>query len=352
MTSLNTHKTKPDYTEGLDGQTQQPLENAVLTFSAASGAGLRIDKFLAMQLGGVSRTRIQKWIALGAVRIDEVPVASKLKLCGVENIEVTVLPFEADNSFEPDDVVLDFVAQTPEYFVLNKPANLVVHPGPGNWRNTIMNGLLFHFPASSGLPRAGIVHRLDKDTSGLMVIAKTESTRTLLVDLLSRHEVQRTYWALVWGLVARAGKIDQPLGRDPSNRLKMAVVQGGKESISHFTLLADGNLYGKAVSLVEINLETGRTHQIRVHFQALGHPLVGDKTYTVGAPPLASAQVSKTFDRQALHAKKLAFCLSSKSSAQSTDRFESPLPEDFLALIKLSGIDYESLSKTTVRDIS
>jgi 23S rRNA pseudouridine1911/1915/1917 synthase len=350
MSSLNTLKTKPDYTEGLDAQTLQPLESPVLTLSATSGAGLRIDKFLASQLKDVSRTRIQKWIALGAVRIDDEPIASKLKLCGAESIEVTVLPFEADNSFEPDDIALNFIAQTAEFLVLNKPANLVVHPGPGNWRNTVMNGLLFHFPNSAALPRAGIVHRLDKDTSGLMVIAKTEATRARLVDLMSLHEVQRTYWALVWGGLARRGTIDKPLGRDPSNRLKMAVVQGGKESITHFNLLADGNLCGKPVSLVQINLETGRTHQIRVHFQAIGHPLVGDKTYTAGAPMLASAQVSKTFDRQALHAKALAFCLPEKSSSQATNRFESPLPDDFLALIKQAGIEYDSLISRAVQD--
>jgi 23S rRNA pseudouridine1911/1915/1917 synthase len=339
MSSLNTHKTKPDYTDAPEPQAQQPLESTILTLNAVSGAGLRVDKFLATQLKDVSRTRIQKWIALGAVRIDDIPVASKLKLCGIETVEVTILPVEADSSFEPDDINLNIVSQTPEFLVLNKAPNQVVHPGPGNWRNTIMNGLLFHFPDSAMLPRAGIVHRLDKDTSGLMVIAKTEKTRAHLVDLLSRHEVLRTYWALVWGLAAKNGKVDKPIGRDPTNRLKMAVVQGAKESISHFTLLADGVLFGKPVSLLEVRLETGRTHQIRVHFQAIGHALVGDGTYVAGAPSQAAAQVLKTFDRQALHAKKLGFALQTKSSEAERHQFETQLPEDFSALLLQAGID-------------
>jgi 23S rRNA pseudouridine1911/1915/1917 synthase len=328
MSSLNTHKTNPDYTDA-----------SVLTLKADSGAGLRVDKFLASQLKEISRTRIQKWIALGAVRINETPVASKLKLFGDESIEVSLLPLEADNSFEPDDVALHFVSQTPEFFVLDKPANQVVHPGPGNWRDTIMNGLLFHFPNSATLPRAGIVHRLDKDTSGLMVVAKTEQTRTRLVDLLSRHEVRRIYWALVWGSITKHGTVNQPIGRDPSNRLKMAVIQGAKESITHFSLLADGQLFGKAVSLVEVSLETGRTHQIRVHFQAIGHSLVGDKTYITGAPTQAATQVSKTFDRQALHAKKLGFSLATTAQKADEYKFESPLPQDFSELLDLAGIN-------------
>jgi 23S rRNA pseudouridine1911/1915/1917 synthase len=345
MSSLNTHKTKPDYTDAPEVQALQPLESALLTFNATSGAGLRVDKFLATQLKDVSRTRIQKWIALGAVRIDDAVVTSKLKLCGVETIEVTILPVEADSAFEPDDVKLDVVSQTAEYLVLNKATNQVVHPGPGNWRGTIMNGLLFHFPDSALLPRAGIVHRLDKDTSGLMVIAKTEKTRAHLVDLLSRHEVRRTYWALVWGSAAKRGKVDKPIGRDPANRLKMAVVQGAKASTSYFTLLADGVLFGKPVSLLEVRLETGRTHQIRVHFQAIGHPLVGDKTYVVGVPTQASTQVLKTFDRQALHAKKLAFELPTKSREPKpeTHQFESQLPDDFSTLLQQAGIDTHAL---------
>jgi 23S rRNA pseudouridine1911/1915/1917 synthase len=343
MTSLHTHITGLDYT---DGTEPSAAEVRSLDISALAGAGLRVDKFLAQQLAEVSRTRIQKWIALGAVRVNGLVVNSKHKLNGLESIEVDVLPLEADTSFEPDDIALKFVAQNADFVVINKAPNQVVHPGHGHWRNTLMNGLLFHFPDSAFLPRAGIVHRLDKDTSGLMVVARNDGMRAYLGDLLSRHEVQRTYWALAWGAIVRTGKIDQPLGRDPHNRLKMAIVLGGKESISHFKLLADGNLMGKAVSLIEVQLETGRTHQIRVHFQSIGHPLVGDVTYIAGAPTQAALQVAKTFNRQALHAKKLGFVnsLNSVIDAGKPMLYESELPEDFSNLLALAGIDLESLA--------
>jgi 23S rRNA pseudouridine1911/1915/1917 synthase len=343
MTSLHTHKTDLDYTDGTEPSAP---EVRTLAISASAGLGLRVDKFLAQQLTEVSRTRIQKWIALGAVRVNGLVVNSKYKLNGLESIEVDVLPLEADTSFEPDDIALEFVTQNADFVVINKAPNQVVHPGHGHWRNTLMNGLLFHFPDSTFLPRAGIVHRLDKDTSGLMVVARNDGMRAYLVDLLSRHEVQRTYWALAWGAIVRTGKIDQPLGRDPHNRLKMAIVPGGKESISHFKLLADGNLMGKPVSLIEVQLETGRTHQIRVHFQSIGHPLVGDITYVAGAPTQAAFQVAKTFNRQALHAKKLGFMNARKAAvgAGKPVLYESKLPEDFSNLLVLAGINIESLA--------
>jgi 23S rRNA pseudouridine1911/1915/1917 synthase len=343
MTSLHTHKTNPDYTDGTEPSAP---EVSSLDISALAGAGLRLDKFLALQLADVSRTRIQKWIALGAVRVNGLVVHSKYKLNGLESVEVDVLPVEADTSFEPDDVALAFVAQNADFVVINKAPNQVVHPGHGHWRNTLMNGLLFHFPDSAFLPRAGIVHRLDKDTSGLMVVARNDAMRAYLMDLLSRHEVERTYWALAWGAIVPTGKIDQPLGRDPHNRLKMAIVQSGKKSVSHFKLLADGNLMGKPVSLIEVKLETGRTHQIRVHFQSIGHPLVGDVTYVAGAPMQAALQVAKTFNRQALHAKKLGF-VNSRNAVFDTGkpvRYESELPEDFSNLLVLAGIRIESLA--------
>jgi 23S rRNA pseudouridine1911/1915/1917 synthase len=338
MSSLNTLKTNPDYTDGVEVSTP---EGATLAIAATAGVGLRIDKFLSLALEGVSRTRVQKWIALGAVRVDDAPVAGKLKLKGFENVEVDVLPIDADTAFEPDDVELAVVATTPDYLVINKSADLVVHPGPGNWRMTIMNGLLFHFPDSATLPRAGIVHRLDKDTTGLMVVARTEPTRAHLVDLLARHDVERTYWALVWGIVNRRGKIDQPIGRDPHNRLKMAIVASAKAAVSHYELIADGSLGNRPVSLVEVKLETGRTHQIRVHFQSIGHPLVGDVTYTGGAPTQAAAIVSKGFARQALHAKRLKFKNAPKAilNAAKEQLFESPLPSDFSALLVSAGIN-------------
>jgi 23S rRNA pseudouridine1911/1915/1917 synthase len=310
---------------------------STITIAALPGMGQRIDKFVALSLEGVSRSRIQKWIELGAVRVNEQPVASKYKLTGFEAIEVDVLPLEADTAYEPDPIELPLLAATQDYFVLNKPAGLVVHPGAGHWRNTLLNGLLFHHPEMALLPRAGIVHRLDKDTSGLMVVARTEMTRSHLIDLLSRHDVVRTYWAVVWGQTPRVGVINQPIARDQKNKVKMAVQVGGtgKHAVTHFKRISSGVLANKPVSLVEVKLETGRTHQIRVHFQHLGFALVGDTVYKAQNAPQALQ-----FPRQALHAKALQFRNSpkAKEAPGELQTFECSLPEDFELLLTRCGM--------------
>jgi 23S rRNA pseudouridine1911/1915/1917 synthase len=322
-----------DYTEPV------VFRSETLVVPTASGQGSRVDKFLAGHLSSVSRTRIQKWIELGAVRIDDAPVAAKYKLTGFESLEVDLLPQEADAAFEPDPVEIPLHAELDDFFVVNKPSGLVVHPGPGNWRNTLMNGLLYHYPAMATLPRAGIVHRLDKDTSGLMLIARTEALRVHFTNLLARHEVKRTYWALVWGLAPKSGVVDQPIFRDPVNRLKMAVVPNGRTAKTHFKMLANGQLGARSVSLVELSLETGRTHQIRVHMQWLGFPLVGDPVYGL---TLKGAKLGESpgFARQALHAKRLAFeALNSTSANKKLFEFECDLPSDFSALLVRSGVN-------------
>jgi 23S rRNA pseudouridine1911/1915/1917 synthase len=321
-----------DYTE------PAAFRSETLVVPTALGQGSRVDKFLASHLSAVSRTRIQKWIALGAVRINDAPVAAKYKLTGFETLEVDVLPQEADASFEPDPIDIPLHAEFDDFFVVNKPAGLVVHPGPGNWRDTLMNGLLFHYPSMATLPRAGIVHRLDKETSGLMLVARTEALRVYFMDLLARHEVKRTYWALVWGLAPKSGVVDQPIFRDPVNRLKMAVLPHGRAARTHFKLLASGQIGTRGVTLLELSLETGRTHQIRVHMQWLGFPLVGDPVYGL---TLKGAKLGESpgFARQALHAKQLAF---QAQNAASKDKkmfeFECDLPPDFTALLAKSGI--------------
>jgi 23S rRNA pseudouridine1911/1915/1917 synthase len=341
----------PDYTEhamplAVPASPDSLVES--ITVPGLAGAGLRLDKFLATHLVDISRTRIQKWIALGAVRIDDQPVSGKQKLIGFESIEVDLLPLEADLSFEPDPVDLTIHAENEDFLVINKQAGLVVHPGHGHWRNTLMNGLLFHFPDIAVLPRAGIVHRLDKDTTGLMVVAKTEAMRSYFMELLARHDVQRTYWALVWGVAPKAGTVNQPLARDPHNKLRMAVAPEGsaskiaKPAVTRFKTLALGKIKNRDVSLVELELETGRTHQIRVHMQWLGFPLVGDPVYgntLKGAKPGDSGD----FNRQALHAKKLSFKNAIKAKAKGGDlsTFEAPLPKDFLALLALSGVTFD-----------
>jgi 23S rRNA pseudouridine1911/1915/1917 synthase len=322
--ALETVDVDPDQT----GITTVPV-------NALPGMGQRIDKYVACVLDGVSRSRIQKWIELGAVRVNDEPVACKYKLSGFETIEVDVLPLEADSAYEPDPIDLPLIGSTLDFFVINKPVGLVVHPGAGHWRNTLLNGLLYHYPDMALLPRAGIVHRLDKDTSGLMVVARTEATRSHLIDLLSRHEVERTYWAVVWGQAPKVGLINQPMARDSKNKVKMAVQQGGKPAVTHFRRLSHGMLGSKPVSLVEVKLETGRTHQIRVHFQHLGFALVGDNVYKAPNAPQASQ-----FPRQALHAKALQFLNSEKAKELpgQMQRFECPLPEDFESLLIRCGI--------------
>jgi len=203
--------------------------------------------------------------------------------------------------------------------VIDKPAGLVVHPGSGNWEGTLLNALLHHAPATRELPRAGIVHRLDKDTSGLLVVAKNEAAQADLVRQLQARSVKRTYLALVRGHVGGAGSVDAPIGRHPVHRTRMAVVAGGKAAVTHYRVREAFERH----TLLECDLETGRTHQIRVHLASIGHPIEGDPVYAGRGPKLLA--------RQALHAWKLAFRHPRTGEAM---RFESPMPADLRALVK------------------
>ena len=230
---------------------------------------------------------------------------------------------------------LSIVHEDATILVINKQSGLVVHPAAGNWSGTLLNGLLHHFPAIGGVPRAGIVHRLDKDTSGLMVVAKTLIAQTDLVRQLQARTVKREYLALVWGTPRIAGKVEASMGRHPRDRIKMTVTENAssKPALTHYERLATGLLDGKPVSLVRCKLETGRTHQIRVHMQSLGFPLVGDALY--GKPHLASI-----FPRQALHAFRLG--LIHPDSAQEVE-WEAEIPEDFSGLLVRAGVTVPSL---------
>jgi 23S rRNA pseudouridine1911/1915/1917 synthase len=214
--------------------------------------------------------------------------------------------------------------------VIDKPAGLVVHPAAGNWSGTLLNGLLHHLPALAGVPRAGIVHRLDKDTSGLMVVAKTLEAHTDLVRQLQARTVKREYLALVWGTPMASGKVDAAIGRHPRERIKMAVMQNAtaKPAVTRFQRIAGGALDGRPVSLMRCQLETGRTHQIRVHMQSIGFSLVGDGLY--GKQHLASV-----FPRQALHAYRLG--LLHPATGQQHE-WMAPLPGDFLGLLQRAGL--------------
>lgn len=309
---------------------QAPATADVVEIVALDGAGQRLDRYLAARLPGVSRTRLQHWIALGAVRCDERILPGKTKLRGGEAIVVEPQPREADRSFAPDPVALAIVHEDEALLVLCKPAGLVVHPAPGNWRGTLMNGLLFHRPALASLPRAGIVHRLDRDTSGLLVVAKSEQALAGLAAQLAQRSMGRRYLALADGHCPAAGTIDAPIGRDEASRVRMAVVPGarGRAARTFFRCLARGRLAGRAVSLVECRLESGRTHQIRVHLGSIGHPLLGDTLY--GGPAVAG------FARQALHAWRLE--LVHPASARAL-LWHAPLPTEMAALCVEAGID-------------
>lgn len=278
----------------------QPDQMIVLT-APENPDGTRIDLFLSRLVPQFSRSRLQEWLAAGRIAADGSPATPKTRLLGGETIEVSTAPTPEENAYTPEAMGLDILHEDAAVMVINKPAGLVVHPAAGNWSGTLLNGLLHHAPALACVPRAGIVHRLDKDTSGLMVVAKTLAAQTALVRQLQARSVRREYLAVAAGYVAKAGSVDAPIGRHPTQRKQMTVLaadaSGAKPAITHFAPLLR---YGRGATLVECRLETGRTHQIRVHLRHLGHPLVGDQVYGM-APSRA------WFDRQALHAGKLGF---------------------------------------------
>lgn len=269
--------------------------------------GQRLDLVLQQLMPEHSRSRLQAWIKEGLVQLDGKAPTAKTKVWGGEQVTVNPPANLQANAFEPQDIELDVVYEDDALIIINKPAGLVVHPAAGNWGGTLLNALLFHWPHLSDVPRAGIVHRLDKDTSGLLVVAKTLEAQTSLVRQLQARTVKREYRAIVWGQIWRNGKVDQPIGRHPHHRTKMAVVRKGKPAITMYEVL---ERFGTNTYL-RCNLETGRTHQIRVHMQHLNAPMVGDPLYGIGniiphkmMTPVLRETVGE-FKRQALHAIKL-----------------------------------------------
>jgi len=292
----------------------------------ASGAGERIDQALAALMPEHSRSRLQQWIRDGRVLVDGRTVRSADRVWGGEQLVVAPGKDPQHDAALPEAIALDIVHEDASVIVLDKPAGLVVHPGSGNWQGTLLNALLHHHPPIEALPRAGIVHRLDKDTSGLMMVAKTLVAHTALVRALAARDVERIYHAIVIGMPAAAGEIDRPVGRHPVHRVRMAVVAGGRPALTRFRTLEA--LSGAA--LVECRLATGRTHQIRVHLESIGHPLLGDPVYGPRGGRLtpALAAASETLGRQALHAVELAFAHPGNGQPM---RFRSPLPADVQA---------------------
>jgi len=294
-------------------------------------AGLRLDQALAKMFPEYSRSRLKDWFLAGAITVEGGPKKPRDAVSGGET--VTLRPqAEVSVAAEPEAIALEIAYEDDDLLVVNKPAGLVVHPGAGNPAGTLMNGLLHHVSALEEIPRAGIIHRLDKDTSGLLLVAKSLISHTALVRLLADREIERHYLAVCAGVLTGGGTVREPIGRHPVDRKRMSVQQNGKPAVTHFTVKERF----AAFTYVNVKLETGRTHQIRVHFAHRRHALVGDQVYggRLALPKGASEeliQVLRHFKRQALHATRLAF--EHPISGEAIDLEVAP-PNDFQALIE------------------
>jgi 23S rRNA pseudouridine1911/1915/1917 synthase len=304
-----------------------------------TAAGRRFDQTVAEMFPDYSRSRLTGWIKDGKVLLDGARAAPRQLVRGGEKVDLEA-ELENEVHAQAEDIALDIRFEDDDLMVVDKPMGLVVHPGAGNPTGTMLNALLHHNPGLAELPRGGIVHRLDKDTAGLMVVAKTLAAHTRLVEMLSLHEVRRQYEAVVLGTMVAGGSVDQPIGRHQHDRLKQGVrdvIDGGKEAVTHYRVRERF----RAHSVIQCNLETGRTHQIRVHMAHIGHPLVGDQLYGNGLrlPRGASQELIDSlrgFRRQALHAEKLGF---DHPITGEYLEFDSPRPDDQDALIEALRAD-------------
>jgi 23S rRNA pseudouridine1911/1915/1917 synthase len=307
------------------GKKHAPDYSATERLIPPALAGLRLDQALARVFPEHSRSRLQAWVRAGRVTLDARPAGDvKRKVWGGERVAIEATPAAGPAAPQAQPIPLAIVHEDAAIIVVDKPAGLVVHPGAGNPQGTLQNALLHHAPELAQVPRAGIVHRLDKDTSGLLVVAKTLEAQTDLVRQLAARTVKREYLALVHGRVAGDGAIDAPIGRHPTARTRMAVTARGREARTRYRVIERLG----AATLVAATLETGRTHQIRVHMRAIGHPLVGDPTY--GKRSAAAALLAE-FPRQALHATRLGLV---HPATRVACEWESPLPEDMRSLIE------------------
>lgn len=286
--------------------------------------GERIDKYLSTVIEGKTRSFIQGLIEDKAITVNGKIVKSNYKLKTNDEI-VVILPEPIELDVKAENIDLNIVYEDSDVIVVNKPKNMVVHPAPGNYTGTLVNGLLYHCKDLSGINgviRPGIVHRIDKDTTGILVIAKNDEAHNSLAKQFKDHSIKREYYALVEGRFSKeSGTVDKPLGRNKKDRLKMDIVEDGRRAVTHYEVLEQ---YDKGVSLIKCTLETGRTHQIRVHMASIGHPLVGDQTY-------GFKKQKFKIEGQALHAKTLGFI---HPSTGEYIEFTSDLPEYFEELIK------------------
>ncbi|WP_118784939.1 23S rRNA pseudouridine(1911/1915/1917) synthase RluD [Haemophilus haemolyticus] len=300
--------------------------------------GQRLDQTLAELFPEYSRSRLKTWIEADLVKLNErITNIPREKVLGGEKIEITV-EVEDETRFEPENIPLNIVYEDDDIIVINKPKDLVVHPGAGNPNGTVLNALLYHYPPIAEVPRAGIVHRLDKDTTGLMVVAKTIPAQTKLVRDLQKRKITREYEAVASGIMTKGGTVDQPMARHATKRTLMAVHPMGKPAVTHYRIMENYRNYTR----LRLRLETGRTHQIRVHMAHIAHPLLGDQTYGGRPRPPKNAsedfmEVLRNFKRQALHAVMLS--LAHPITGEMMEWY-APLPDDFVELLNALKADY------------
>jgi len=294
-------------------------------------AGLRLDRVLALLFGDYSRARLQQWIRDGQVSVDGKQLRPRDKLQGGEQLQV-VANLEVETEYQAESIPLNIVFEDEALLVINKPAGLVVHPAVGNRQGTLLNALLHHAPEVAAVPRAGIVHRLDKDTSGLLVVARTLEAHKHLVDQLQARAFEREYQAVSCGVMTAGGTIEAAIGRHPTQRVRMAVVEKGKEAVTHYRVIERFRSH----THVRVQLETGRTHQIRVHMAHIRYPLIGDPMYggRLRIPQGCAEELKETlhkFKRQALHAARLGLVHPFSGEALS---WQAELPQDMQHLLR------------------
>ena len=301
-------------------------------------SGERVDQALARLFPDYSRSRLQTWLKDGQILVDGKIKRAKDKVLGGERVELKVV-LGSENVWEPEDIPLDIVFEDEHLLVVNKPANMVVHPAAGNYKGTMLNALLHYAPELEAVPRAGIVHRLDKETSGLLVVARTLTSQKLLVEQLQARTFLREYDAIIRGSVTAGSTINKPIGRHPINRKRMAVNDKGKAAITHYRVKERYRLHTK----LTVKLETGRTHQIRVHMAYINHAILGDPVYggrfkIPAASDDAFIEALKSFKRQALHARHLGLI---HPATGEFIEWEVEVPQDMIELQEVLRLDFE-----------